>query len=199
MFILNLLLILFIIILLIVIFSSITKFSMFCIVKYNYTSKALLLPAICDILSTAVITTIWYIFMTKVLHINFADILFNFIIKNDNSLSTYIPILLITIGFIFIGILLQSLCYLLLNLCYEDEFGNIRIKRNNNFKDQNNQNNQNNINKTNIEENSISNISYIPKISYFNALIASIFSFALTFFVICILLFIGSIISNKFI
>lgn len=195
MFILNFLIWLFIAILVIVVFSTIIKFSMFCIMRYNYNSNIIVIPAIANILSCLLVFIGWYLVVTKLLHIDFANIIFNMFITKNMELQNFMPTLLITIGFIIIGILLQAFSYMLINISYKDSFGKVRM----NIKEIYRKVLKKEEKIDSLKENTISEFQDIPRVSFINALIGSIFSFSLTFFITGVLFFIGSVISSRFI
>ena len=194
MFILNFLLIVLLIAIVIVMVSTVIKFSMMVIMRYNYNNNILIIPAILNSLLWITIFGIWYIIISKILQVDVFSVIFNNILNIPNNINI-LPIFLISLGFIIIGILLQAFCYMLINISYKDFFGKIRM----NIKYLIKRLLKKDSTLTSLEENTLSDYTEIPKINFSNALIASSFSFAILICIFLLLFFIGTSLSNRLI
>lgn len=194
MFILNFLLIVLLIAIVIVMVSTVIKFSMMVIMRYNYNNNILIIPAILNSLLWITIFGIWYIIISKILQVDVFSVIFNNILNIPNNINI-LPIFLISLGFIIIGILLQAFCYMLINISYKDSFGKIRM----NIKYLIKRLLKKDSTLTSLEENTLSDYTEIPKINFSNALIASSFSFAILICIFLLLFFIGTSLSNRLI
>lgn len=188
-FIVNLVLIILLVIFLVILKIETVKLSMFCVLKHSYQNKVLLVPSIISVLSNLLLFLIWYLITKNILNLSIIDVFFIFFIKNNYYIFNLIALLLITIGFIAIAVIINSFCYLLVNICYEDIDGTIKI----NLKEIGKLNSYNNI------ENSVIKYNYIPKVNILDTLHVSILSFVFFLCSILFLILIGKIISLNFI
>lgn len=187
MFIFNFLIILLLILIVIVIFSTVIKLSLFFTNRYNYDSSILVLPSLLSFINCIVVLYVWYLTISKLFQIDLFTFIINLFIKSqqiqDNSLSIY----LISSGFVIFFILVQSFIFLTVNIDYNKAKGKTRVfvKK---------------VLKIKLDQgNSIAIYNPSRRLSFINSLIASIFSFALVFFVSIMLYSIGHLISDKLI
>ena len=195
MFILNFLISLMLILILIVMVCTVIKFSMMIVVRYNYNNNILVLPSIFNILLWTFLLFMWYSIVVKILKIDVFTMIFNDILNIQNSNIDLIPVIFITLGIAIIGIVAQAFCYMLINFCYKDHFGRVRMNISELLKKLFKKENE----KNSLEENTICEYISIPKIDIKTALIASTFTFATLICVFLLLFFIGTAISSKII
>lgn len=188
MFVFNFLIILLLLLIVVVIFSTVIKLSLFFTNRYNYDSSILILPSLLSFINSALIFILWYSTITRLLKMDLFTFIINFFIKNVEFSGNLLSIYLISAGFIVLFILLQAFVYLTVNIDYNKATGKTRIF----FKK---------VLHVNLDENINESLPALSnkqkKLTFINSLVASIFSFALVFFVLILLYSIGNIISNK--
>ena len=182
------LLALFFALIIITMIATIIKLSLFLITKVKYPTRILLIPSILNLIVWVILFGALYKVLSSILHIDLITLFFNSFVLKTNENSNIIKVivsLFITFG---IGILLQALTYLAINIDYKNIFRSTRwlIKKNikTDFKN------------TKVKKLSITNEELT--LTFGTAFLASIFAFTIMFFFIIVLFNIGSIISGKF-
>ncbi|MEG2310409.1 MAG: hypothetical protein RSB76_00285 [Clostridia bacterium] len=159
-------------------------------VKFKYETSALMLPSMLSlaIFISAVLGMIFTI--TTLVNMNFINFLLYVIIAPTIFVDQFIPIILISMGFIVMAILLQSYTLLAININYK-KIGIIiknsfkalfRIKT-----------------KVNAENTDLIVVNRPLKLTFLNSFTASLFSFALVFFFTLLLFAIGYILGSQII
>ncbi len=170
-----------------VIISTIIKVVLFCIIRYDYDYKYLIVPSIITVIVWSAIVYAWNTAINRILNINILNVYFNSVLNWEQKELDVKGIIIITIICVVIGIVLQAISYYTVNINYRKISGNIRfflkkifrIK----FKD----------------ENAIA-IDTRPDTLYFGeAILSSLFAFSLIFFFILFFLSTGKILSTKII
>ncbi len=190
MFFLYFLLILLIVLLVFIITSTIIKLTLFCTTKYKYNDGILILPTFLSIISWIFVISLWYIIITYILNVNLTDLLLNSILKISEVPENIYSIILITIGFIIMAILLQTISYLTVNIDYTKLSGKIRMMLKKISKSQKSDYSN---------EEFITQFQEHKRLTFLNALASSIFAFSIIFFTFIICFVIGHVLGKKFI
>lgn len=158
---------LFILLMLVTLFSTLIKISIKAVTRHTYSDKRLILPSLLSSICWIILFYIMFIFLKKEFSINILDNLFDGILAKTLNNEQIVKIVLNFAVFSIVGIFIQAFMYLTTNIKY------IAKQKNDNEDSQN----------------------YI--LSYSNALVASLFSFAIVFFMVLVLLSLGNFIAKK--
>lgn len=180
----------FIVLIFTILIATLMQLVLLITVKFKYETSALMLPSMLSlaIFISAVLGMIFTI--TTLVNMNFINFLLYVIIAPTIFVDQFIPIILISMGFIVMAILLQSYTLLAININYK-KIGIIiknsfkalfRIKT-----------------KVNAENTDLIVVNRPLKLTFLNSFTASLFSFALVFFFTLLLFAIGYILGSQII
>ena len=159
---------LFILLLLITVFTTLIKLSIKAVTRHTYSDQKLILPSLLSSICWIILFYIMFIFLKKEFNINILDNLFDGILAKTLNNDQIVKIVLNFATFSIIGIFIQAFTFLITNVQYK-------------------------INKKDVQEQNGKNYT----LTYSNALVASLFSFALVFFMTLVFLSIGNFIAKK--
>ncbi len=186
MFILYFLLIFLIVLITFIIISTLIKFSLFCTTKYKYNYGILIVPSILTLINLFTVFFIWYLLMNKLTETDLFQLIFNMIIKIGNVPGNIFGLLLMTIGFLVVGVILESLVFLTVNIDYTKLSGKIRMLFNSKSSP-----------KESVINEDIIEIKKPKRLSFLNALASSIFLFSIVFFSTIALFSLGKLLGAK--
>lgn len=184
-----------IVLILVVISNTFIYFALRIITKTKYDQRKLILPSLISIL---ILFLLIYIYLKLIIHmysIDLIDYIMKIAFKVPVTSIDFKFILLVFIGFLVMGFILESFTLLLVNVNYSKIWHNIskvfrivinKISRKEIIKE-----------KTNLNETSISTQDKENKLTYLNSLIASFFILSFIFFSIIALYSLGIVLSGK--
>lgn len=186
-----------ILLLLLIVIGTVQQFSLWVVTRKKYEFVVMIIPAFFSLLAFGV-TTLLTCYILSLLNINIVNLLYSKLMNWEYSFNSFIGMILGLMLSSIIYILLQAFCLKLVNIDYKKiyEFIKYKILKKEQIKELSSSETANE-NDTLTED----LLPAIPetKTSFFNYLAASLFTFALFFFSIFLLIYIGIIIGEKYV
>jgi len=189
-----------ILLLIIIIVGSIQQFALWVVTRRNNEFIVMIIPALLSLITFGITIAITYLALTKFFEINSLNILFSIFMKFEYNFNDYIAMLLGYISCAIVYVILQALCLKLVNINYYKigDFIKYKILKKEETKtlaaSENEQEGKVSIDLTH---------NTLPvkkaKISFFHYIATSLFTFAISFFSIFGLIYIGILLGEKYI
>ena len=179
--------------LVLIIIGSVQEFALWCVTKRSHEFVTMIIPAMLSVILFAT-TTLGTYFVLRLFNINAVNVIYSMIMKWEYSFNSYIYIIISYILCFILFIILQAFCLNLSNIDYKKIYNFFKTKL---FKKEE-------VKSLNVAENEQTQTSLIeipnkPKIGFFYAFSASLFTFSICFFSTLLLIYVGTLIGGNYI
>lgn len=199
-----------------IIFTTIMKVALFLTTKKNYDYRVLIIPFLLNLIVWSAVIVGFIATLKWGLKKDIISFLLSFLLSKSNFLENSIGTLLIAIGFVILGIILQAFAYLTVNI----DYGYIKhqilllikkitkkqpkgLEAPSSITDEKKEETKTNYVRKKIAFNGTKELvpydKTVENLTFGNALIASLFSFSSVFFCLMSCFFLGMAFSSKFI